>query len=1234
VRRVSSSRSIVSAHMPAAVRHLADWREELFVLVPNKPPVDPKSASEHAVQMGRVGGARGGKGVAGASTMGSAAFEEKMPDPRDGPATMRAVSADTVVEEASGGLVMGTAAPHDTLTEVAKSDYNDRAKYLCNMKRVELNYLRYSMILETVNDEGMKTGPGPDMVLPLWRSKFNRRIRLMMALTMYAEDPDELKKTLYGVAVNIDAMVSKGLLDWDQIVVTLVTDGLSRANDKTLAWMESLNMYNSDVIDWASQKWGVDKADASVHCFESTVQLAKEDDPTVYHYPLQLIFFAKQNNAGKLDSQRWFFYGLADPLMPLMKQERTEVITLDSKEREMLYLGDAAQCLDEEGRGGESKLECCYNRFSAKHVCNEPILSGTPVWYSAQAERSGDHLALHPACFNRLKTQRKRLSRAATMMKGPSPARAAKEEFGTTPVDLTASTTEVVVEDGDGGDGSDGKEAPARRLSGSGDSGEGEDLAESRDKIGELAETKAVGAEARKLLRPESEAAIQTLKTRVERGRHGQLMPYYSFAVQTGQGVPQRQPEAPGLPDDGLPEYFVQLIDVGTRPLKDAILKLYMTMKEDAQIAGCCGEIEAEDLGFLSPVVGAQNFEYKVSHVMDKAMESTFGYITVLPGAFSAYRYNAIRRDQLVPDARNKFVQHLSKSGPLVEYFKSLSPSPEAQTPFSQNMYLAEDRILCFALIAMEDKNWVLRYVKGAVATTDVPTSLVDLIKQRRRWLNGALFAMIYALSRFKLVWTQSSHSFARKLFLSFQFFYFLLGTILNWFLIGSYYITFLLVLGAVLDDSNGPEKLLRYGLTFLYLLTTTGQFLVALGNKPHEVKALYGLSSLLYGAMTVATLLMGFVSIWNGTDVPVHVILAAAMITGSVFLCAFLHGEMTKVLPVFIHYLVLIPSFINILTVYSVCRVDDVSWGTKGLETVNHGGGGPGGARMLSRKKRKELERRAKEEAKERAAIKDQKDASFRQFRSYVVMALLASNWIYVTGTFAFDNVDLYVVSLAYLVVFLLGVRVAGSVIFILLHWARNVRKMLRLPRCARVCVRKVQDKALVPCGCVRPFDEVESSVQDGVKYDQRDCCLHPTCGCFEALRCGCCRMQEQVGQPTAWMSAEKRRLEDIEFPEINTEDHVVSLAELEDDEPAAPAVDDADDATAEIRGAYEVLQNYIQERDEAAARFTKENEVWRKRAEFTRATVDALHEAIAAIDEKKATLVPEIDAPARAES
>ena len=40
---------------------------------------------------------------------------------------------------------------------------------------------------------------------------------------------------------------------------------------------------------------------------------------------------------------------------------------------------------------------------------------------------------------------------------------------------------------------------------------------------------------------------------------------------------------------------------------------------------------------------------------------------------------------------------------------------------FQGNMFLAEDRVLCYELIARTDCNWTLSYVKNSVAETDIP---------------------------------------------------------------------------------------------------------------------------------------------------------------------------------------------------------------------------------------------------------------------------------------------------------------------------------------------------------------------------------------------------------------------------------------------------------------------------------------------------------------------------------
>lgn len=70
----------------------------------------------------------------------------------------------------------------------------------------------------------------------------------------------------------------------------------------------------------------------------------------------------------------------------------------------------------------------------------------------------------------------------------------------------------------------------------------------------------------------------------------------------------------------------------------------------------------------------AQYVEYKMSHYLDKAFEAMFGFVSVLPGAFCTFRWQAIDGD------------------PLKSFFKGLDK--DKHTAKEANMYLAEDRVM------------------------------------------------------------------------------------------------------------------------------------------------------------------------------------------------------------------------------------------------------------------------------------------------------------------------------------------------------------------------------------------------------------------------------------------------------------------------------------------------------------------------------------------------------------
>ena len=99
-----------------------------------------------------------------------------------------------------------------------------------------------------------------------------------------------------------------------------------------------------------------------------------------------------------------------------------------------------------------------------------------------------------------------------------------------------------------------------------------------------------------------------------------------------------------------------------------------------------------------------------MGHTPDKACESFFGFTQVLPGAYSIFRWEAI------------------KGGPLDEFFKNVTRT-EVPTCAEANEYLAEDRIMCLQIYIKVNCAYTLAYVPDAKAFTDAPDDMMTLMK-------------------------------------------------------------------------------------------------------------------------------------------------------------------------------------------------------------------------------------------------------------------------------------------------------------------------------------------------------------------------------------------------------------------------------------------------------------------------------------------------------------------------
>ncbi|KAI0246968.1 chitin synthase [Lactifluus subvellereus] len=413
------------------------------------------------------------------------------------------------------------------------------------------------------------------------------------------------------------------------------------------------------------------------------------------------------------------------------------------------------------------------------------------------------------------------------------------------------------------------------------------------------------------------------------------------------------------------PEICV-LIDAGTKPEPTSIYYLWEAFYNDKDLGGCCGEICAmtnKGRKLLNPLAAARNFEYKMSNILDKPLESSFGYVSVLPGAFSAYRYRAIY------------------GRPLRQYFHgdhALADRPGVEGTyemniFTKNMFLAEDRILSFELVAKAGAKWILAYVKPSKAETDVPETAPELIGQRRRWLNGSFAASIYAVVHFGQLY-RSNHGIIRMFFFHIQVL--VLQHIFSWAALVNIWLTFSIIIdllpsqGLVFFGSNNHTGLesthwINLILKWIYLgflaiqvdkslRPNTDSFILALGNRPKGERTIYAITLWVYAILAVYLLVCSLVltvkavvnipnELKNKTasqvivtffSPPVGPLIITMVSTFGIYLFAsILYRDPWHMSSSFFQYLCLVPSFTNVLNVYAFCNLHDVSWGTKGSD-------------------------------------------------------------------------------------------------------------------------------------------------------------------------------------------------------------------------------------------------------------------------------------------------------------
>ena len=418
------------------------------------------------------------------------------------------------------------------------------------------------------------------------------------------------------------------------------------------------------------------------------------------------------------------------------------------------------------------------------------------------------------------------------------------------------------------------------------------------------------------------------------------------------------------------PKYCV-LLDVGTELEKNALLEMYHYLEGAPHCGGVCGELtprlhrmdstspsEQERIGFLDilasyPLIWAQYAEYKHTHYVDRASESVFGVLRRMSSAFCGYRLKGILGIPPVGQTESPSNTAAAYAMPPPAQFRGTRPRPPTPlslylmgikqhelTFYQANMYLHEDTIMPHGMLVNEC-GYNIHYACRALAITDSPTNLSDLLMQRKKWQNGSFFALFkMLLSICGIFRTKRSCCGKFGLIILFSFQWIMTG--LSLIMTGITYVVLTILIRNQYPASN-DEDVSDVAALFenLYIVGLFLTMIYSLGIKPHMANIFYLLVTLVFGGINIWTFYSLYYYIfddehdfWDAPQSKKITTISTFCIIIFYLLPILLNIPKYKnkriIIPGLICYICLLSFFTNVITIYSFANTNDISWGDR----------------------------------------------------------------------------------------------------------------------------------------------------------------------------------------------------------------------------------------------------------------------------------------------------------------
>lgn len=367
---------------------------------------------------------------------------------------------------------------------------------------------------------------------------------------------------------------------------------------------------------------------------------------------------------------------------------------------------------------------------------------------------------------------------------------------------------------------------------------------------------------------------------------------------------------------------FCFQMDVGTIPTVRAFSELITAFESSSRIGAVASSIVPDRPASALNVLHCwQYMSFANSILVEWPAESTAGFLSVVPGQLSAFRWAAI-------GDRYWAERPAGAESPLDVYFKGLG----TLSPQKSMLYSAEDRVLCREIVCDSARDWIIFHVDEAVAITDACSSWGELLRQRKRWCNGYMACRANYLINVPAFLNSRSVGWRRKFVAASAALYHSLVLLTDWFVL-AISILFIAALtrhaGEILASSswlqNGIEKIVylalagfAYQLLFCWRGQTSGTNLVFLRLTAGIQTAVVGISIFVH-LFSAGSVLFKALLAFQLLAVPIASLIAHRQLSGTIL----------KSAPAMFLTLYVIPP---ILWMFAICNSHDSSWGTKGL--------------------------------------------------------------------------------------------------------------------------------------------------------------------------------------------------------------------------------------------------------------------------------------------------------------